>query len=126
MIRKSSLFFEMLGTSEAGLSSEDVERRLQEYGENKFEEKEKTSVLRVFLSKFKSILIFVLIAASTISALYSTLFKTLFVIKDEFSSLAQGKVVGSIFIFGNFSVHLVFHRRYYCIVIQVRRRFSEI
>jgi Ca2+-transporting ATPase len=61
--------FEELGTSGAGLSSEEAEKRLEKYGENQLKEKEKVSVLRLFLSQFKSILIFILIIASIISAL---------------------------------------------------------
>lgn len=64
-----SLVFEELGVSEKGLSSEEAEKRLEKYGENKLEDKEKASVLRLFLSQFKSILIFILIAAALVSAL---------------------------------------------------------
>jgi len=65
--------FKELGTSEEGLSSEEVEKRLKEYGENELKEKEKVSVLRLFLSQFKSILIFILITASIVSALLGEL-----------------------------------------------------
>ncbi len=64
-----NLVFKGLETSEKGLSSEEAEKRLEKYGENKLEDKEKTSVLRLFLSQFKSILIFILMAASIVSAL---------------------------------------------------------
>ncbi len=40
--------FEELGVSEAGLSFEEAERRLKEYGENELKEKEKTSILKLF------------------------------------------------------------------------------
>nr|WP_329956819.1 calcium-translocating P-type ATPase, SERCA-type [Methanosarcina barkeri] len=61
--------FEELGVSEAGLSSEEAEKRLEKYGKNELKEKEKVSVLQLFISQFKSILIFILITASVISAL---------------------------------------------------------
>jgi len=61
--------FEELGVSEAGLSSEEAEKRLKKYGENELKEKEKVSVLQLFISQFKSILIFILITASIVSAL---------------------------------------------------------
>jgi len=64
----SSVFGE-LNSSEKGLSPEDAEKRLEEYGKNELKEKEKVSVFRLFLSQFKSILIFILIIASIISAL---------------------------------------------------------
>ena len=72
--------FEALGTSEAGLSSEEAERRLQKYGENQLREEEKVSVLRLFLSQFKSILIFILIVASIVSALLGELIDTAVII----------------------------------------------
>ncbi|WP_255678712.1 calcium-translocating P-type ATPase, SERCA-type [Methanosarcina sp. DH1] len=61
--------FEEFGVSEAGLSSEEAEKRLEEYGENELKEKEKVSVLQLFISQFKSILIIILITASIVSAL---------------------------------------------------------
>jgi Ca2+-transporting ATPase len=64
----SSVFGE-LRTSEKGLSPEDAEKRLEEYGKNELKEKEKTSVFKLFLSQFKSILILILLIASTVSAL---------------------------------------------------------
>ncbi|MDD3246736.1 MAG: cation-translocating P-type ATPase [Methanosarcina sp.] len=64
-----SSVFEELGTSEEGLSSDESEKRLGEYGKNELKEKEKISIFRLFLSQFKSILIFILIVASIISAL---------------------------------------------------------
>ncbi len=64
-----SSVFEEFGVSEAGLSSEEAEKRLKEYGENELKEKEKVSVLQLFISQFKSILIFILITASIVSAL---------------------------------------------------------
>ncbi|AAM07430.1 TPA: calcium-translocating P-type ATPase, SERCA-type [Methanosarcina acetivorans] len=67
--REISSVLEELKTSEEGLSSEEAEKRLEEYGKNELKEKEKVSVLRLFLSQFKSILIFILIVASIVSAL---------------------------------------------------------
>ncbi|MDD4498358.1 MAG: HAD-IC family P-type ATPase, partial [Methanosarcinaceae archaeon] len=60
--------FEGLGTSDAGLSSEEAEKRLLEYGKNELEEGEKISSLKLFLSQFKSLLILILIAAALVSA----------------------------------------------------------
>lgn len=64
----SSVFGE-LRTSEQGLSPEDAEKRLEEYGKNELKEKEKVSVLRLFFSQFKSILILILVIASIVSIL---------------------------------------------------------
>jgi len=57
-----------LNTSETGLSSGEAENRLQKYGKNELEEEEKTSVVKLFLSQFKSFLILILMAAALISA----------------------------------------------------------
>ena len=56
-----------LDTSENGLSSEETENRLQKYGKNELKEEEKTSVLKLFLSQFKSFLILILMAAALVS-----------------------------------------------------------
>lgn len=65
--------FEELGVSESGLSSQEAEERLKRYGENELEEKEKVSILRLFISQFTSILIVILIIASIISVLLGEL-----------------------------------------------------
>ncbi|WP_292374200.1 cation-translocating P-type ATPase [Methanosarcina sp. UBA411] len=65
--------FEKLGVSESGLSSQEAEERLKKYGENELEEKEKISILRLFISQFTSILIVILIIASIISVLLGEL-----------------------------------------------------
>ncbi|AKB81017.1 Cation-transporting ATPase, E1-E2 family [Methanosarcina barkeri 3] len=58
-----------LNTSEeAGLSSGEAEKRLDKYGKNELKEEEKTSVVKLFLSQFKSFLIVILIAAALVSA----------------------------------------------------------
>jgi len=56
-----------LNTSEAGLSSKDAENRLEKYGKNELKEEEKTSVVKLFLSQFKSFLILILMAAALVS-----------------------------------------------------------
>ena len=57
-----------LNTSESGLSSAEAEKRLEKYGKNELQEGEKTSVIKLFLSQFKSFLIIILIAAALVSA----------------------------------------------------------
>ncbi|MGB9941153.1 calcium-translocating P-type ATPase, SERCA-type [Methanosarcina sp.] len=76
--------FEELKVSEAGLSSEEAEKRLKEYGENELKEKEKVSVLRLFISQFKSVLIIILITASIISALLGELIDAIVIIFTVF------------------------------------------
>jgi len=57
-----------LNTSETGLSSEEAENRLQKYGKNELKEEEKTSLVKLFLSQFKSFLIIILMVAALVSA----------------------------------------------------------
>jgi len=56
-----------LGTSPAGLSSEEVEERLAEYGPNEFARKKKRFVLFEFFAHFKSPLVLILLFAGLIS-----------------------------------------------------------
>jgi P-type Ca2+ transporter type 2C len=59
---------ETLNTSETGLSSGEAENRLIKYGKNELQEEEKTSVVKLFFSQFKSFLIIILMAAALVSA----------------------------------------------------------
>lgn len=63
-----------LNTSINGLSSEEAERRLKQYGPNKLIEKEGVSPLRIFLNQFKDIFVMMLLAAIVVSLL-TILFK---------------------------------------------------
>lgn len=57
-----------LNTSETGLSSGEAENRLKQYGKNELKEEEKTSMLKLLLSQFKSFLILILMVAALVSA----------------------------------------------------------
>ncbi|MFP4488483.1 MAG: cation-translocating P-type ATPase [Bacteroidales bacterium] len=50
-----------------GLDHDERQKRLQEFGENKLEEKGRTSILSLILKQFKDFLVYVLIAAALIS-----------------------------------------------------------
>ncbi len=82
--QKINSVFEEFGVSEAGLSSEEAEKRLKEYGENELKEKEKVSILQLFISQFKSILILILITASIVSALLGELVDAIVIIFTVF------------------------------------------
>ncbi|HOV40678.1 MAG TPA: HAD-IC family P-type ATPase, partial [Oscillospiraceae bacterium] len=57
-----------LGTDMAkGLSEEEAEKRLSQYGENKLKEKKKKSFLARFFEQFKDVMILILIAAALVS-----------------------------------------------------------
>ena len=58
-----------LGSSHKGLSREEVDRRLAEYGPNLLKEKKKRSLFAMFLDQFKDFMIIVLLAAAVISGL---------------------------------------------------------
>lgn len=59
--------FEKLNTSVQGLNSEAAAIRLKKYGLNELTAKQKVSPLKILLSQFKSILVLILVVATTIS-----------------------------------------------------------
>lgn len=61
--------FTSLSSSEVGLSTEEVEKRLAEYGANRLPETKPRGPLLRFLIQFHSVLIYVLIGASIVTAL---------------------------------------------------------
>ncbi len=58
-----------LGVSEEGLSSEEAQRRLQEFGYNELVEREKVTLLQIFLNQFKDVFVVMLLAATAIAFL---------------------------------------------------------
>lgn len=60
---------EELNTSLKGVSSEDAQKRLQEYGPNALKEKKKRTLFMMFLDQFKDFMILILIAAAVISGI---------------------------------------------------------
>ena len=54
-----------------GLTNEEIEKRFQEYGENKLEDKHKESLLVKFFKQFNDFMIIILIIASIVSAVIS-------------------------------------------------------
>jgi len=60
---------ESLETTPGGLSIEDVDTRLNQYGQNLIPEAQSRGPLRRFLSQFHNLLIYVLIAASAVTAM---------------------------------------------------------
>ena len=57
-----------LNSSRRGLSQEEAQRRLDEFGSNELVEKEKVSAWKIFLEQFKSFLIIILLVAVALSA----------------------------------------------------------
>ena len=66
---KISQVYQMLSTSESGLSRETVQQLLMTHGGNVLEEGKKKSLLAIVLSQFKNLMIIVLLAAAVISAI---------------------------------------------------------
>lgn len=56
-----------------GLTQEEVQKRFQEYGENKLEDKHKESFIIKFLKQFNDFMIIILIIASIVSAIITRL-----------------------------------------------------
>ncbi len=61
--------FEELNSSLKGISSEEAEKRLLEYGPNELKEKKKRTIFMIFLDQFKDFMILILIAAAVISGI---------------------------------------------------------
>ncbi len=57
-----------LNTTGIGLSQQEAENRLQQYGLNEIKEGKRISAFEIFIGQFKSIVIWILIAATVISA----------------------------------------------------------
>ncbi len=62
--------FSDLSSKHEGLSRKEVERRLEKYGPNEISDDDKNNPVLIFLKQFKSGLVYILIAAGIISALF--------------------------------------------------------
>ncbi len=58
---------EEFNSSESGLASDKIKRKLKKYGFNELKKKKKINALKIFLRQFKSFIIYILIAAVIIS-----------------------------------------------------------
>ena len=67
-------------TGTAGLTQEEAQRRLTEYGLNKLPEPKRRNVVLRFLSHFHNVLIYVLIGAATITALLGHMVDTFVIV----------------------------------------------
>ena len=58
---------QLFNTSEAGLNTVAAEKLLLEFGKNELAAKKKKSTIVIFLSQFKDVMIFILLAAAAVS-----------------------------------------------------------
>jgi Ca2+-transporting ATPase len=66
-VRPTEDIFSALATAETGLSSDEADRRVSEYGTNDIHDAERTSVLDLLLSQFRDPLIYLLVVAALLS-----------------------------------------------------------
>ena len=64
---QEALLQELSVTAEAGLSSQEAQRRLAEYGENKLAEKKKKTNFQRFLEQFQDVMILILLLGAVVS-----------------------------------------------------------
>ena len=84
---------ETLGTGVSGLSSEEAENRLAEYGPNKLIERGGVSPLKIFLDQFKDIFVLMLLAAIVISVALAITESAAPTLEDYADSITIGVIV---------------------------------
>ncbi|HDH04106.1 MAG TPA: cation-translocating P-type ATPase [Nitrospirae bacterium] len=72
--------FELLKSSDRGLSSEEAAERLLEYGPNELKEVKKKTLFMMFLDQFKDFMIMVLMAAAVVSGIIGELVDTIAIV----------------------------------------------
>ena len=78
--------------SKEGLSNEEAKESLDSYGFNELNQKKKKSILQVFFSQFKDLLIFILIAAGIISMLSNNVESTIVI----FTVIILNAILGTV------------------------------
>lgn len=81
-----------LKTDKNGLSEEEAERRLSEYGKNELKEKKKNSLVGLFFSQFGDVMTILLIAAACVSAVIA------FISGEKTDLVDTGIIVSIIFL----------------------------
>ena len=72
-LRKEEIFIKLKTDRKRGLAKEEINKRQQKYGKNKLKDKPKETLLVKFLKQFNDFMIIILIIASIISAVVSTM-----------------------------------------------------
>ena len=76
-----------------GLTQEEAQRRLQEYGENALQEQKRKKGYQVFLEQFKDFLVVILIVAAFISLLSGNMESTIVI----FAVIILNAILGTVF-----------------------------
>jgi len=69
--KEADIIFSELSTSKTGLSAGEAAKRLEKYGKNEIKRKKQISKLKIFLEQFNDFTIWILLAATLVSALLS-------------------------------------------------------
>lgn len=72
--------FELLGTTQQGLSTSSAEEKLQQIGPNELQEGKKKSIAGILLEQFKDVMILILLAAAIISGIIGDLTDTIVIL----------------------------------------------
>ena len=84
--KKEQDIFEELNTSSQGLTKEEAEKRMVEYGKNILPQKPKDSILKIFFNEFKDpiviLLLFAIIASFAVGEVIDALAITFIVLAD--------------------------------------------
>ncbi|MDI6690336.1 MAG: cation-translocating P-type ATPase [Candidatus Bathyarchaeota archaeon] len=81
-----------LNTKENGLSQEEVQKRLQEYGPNELKREKRKSPIMLFLEQFADILIIILLIATGLSILLGEVYDAIIIFAIVIASAALGFV----------------------------------
>jgi len=89
---KASETITSLNSSASGLSQEEAQKRLEQFGPNELVEKEKISPWAIFLEQFKSFLIIILLIAVVLSAVLGEVFDAILIAAIVFFACGLGFV----------------------------------
>ena len=72
-LRREEVFKKLKTSQKSGITKEEVQSRQKEYGKNKLEDKPKEPMIIKFIKQFNDFMIIILIVASVVSAIISTM-----------------------------------------------------
>lgn len=84
--------FEIINSSEQGLTNEEAQKRLEKFGRNELISEEKESKLKLFFSQFNDFLIIILIFAAVLSAIVGEVIESIII----WSILVANAILGFI------------------------------